>query len=323
MAAASPVLRDVSLDDKYALESGRVYPHRRAGARPPADPAARSATRSPASTPPASSPAIAARRSARSTSRCGSAQKFLERAHIKFQPGRERGPRRDRDLGLAAGQPVPGARSTTACSRCGTARARASTAAATCSSTRTTPARRSTAACWCSPATTTARSPRRCRTSREHMFSAALIPVLYPSSVQEILDLGLHGWAMSRYSGCWVGFKCVADTVESSASVYIDPERTKIIVPDDFPLPPDGVSIRWPDGFLETEARMQDYKVYAALALLPRQPAQPHRHRFAEAAARHHHQRQELSRRAAGAGRPRHHRSRRRARSACASTRSR
>ncbi|HSS70196.1 MAG TPA: indolepyruvate ferredoxin oxidoreductase family protein [Casimicrobiaceae bacterium] len=99
----------------------------------------------------------------------------------------------------------------------------------------------------------------------DHQFSAAMMPVLYPSSVQEILDLGLHGWAMSRYSGCWVGFKCVADTVESSASVYADPERVKIIVPDDFPLPPDGVSIRWPDPFLATEARMQDYKAYAAL----------------------------------------------------------
>src|SRR6185369_10706197 len=99
----------------------------------------------------------------------------------------------------------------------------------------------------------------------DHMFSAAMMPVLYPSSVQEILDLGLHGWAMSRYSGVWVGFKCVADTVESSASVAVDPERTRIIVPEDFPLPPDGVSIRWPDGFLETEARMQNFKIYAAL----------------------------------------------------------
>ncbi|MET0441234.1 MAG: indolepyruvate ferredoxin oxidoreductase family protein, partial [Casimicrobiaceae bacterium] len=99
----------------------------------------------------------------------------------------------------------------------------------------------------------------------DHQFSAAMMPVLYPSSVQEILDLGLHGWAMSRYSGCWVGFKCVADTVESSSSVWIDPARTQIIVPDDFPLPPDGVSIRWPDAFLATEARMQDYKIYAAL----------------------------------------------------------
>src|SRR5947208_410149 len=99
----------------------------------------------------------------------------------------------------------------------------------------------------------------------DHQFSAAMMPVLYPSSVQEIIDLGLHGWAMSRYSGLWVGFKCVSDTVESSASVYIDPGRVKLIMPDDFPFPPDGVHIRWPDGFLETEARMQNYKVYAAL----------------------------------------------------------
>src|SRR5947209_1686495 len=99
----------------------------------------------------------------------------------------------------------------------------------------------------------------------DHQFSAAMIPVLYPSSVQEIVDLGLHGWAMSRYSGCWVGFKCVADTVESSASVSIDPDRISIVVPDDFPLPPDGVNIRWPDAFLATEARMQNYKIYAAL----------------------------------------------------------
>ncbi len=99
----------------------------------------------------------------------------------------------------------------------------------------------------------------------DHQFSAAMMPVLYPSSVQEIIDLGLHGWAMSRYSGCWVGFKCVSDTVESSASVSIDPARVSMVIPDDFPLPPDGVSIRWPDAFLATEARMQDYKIYAAL----------------------------------------------------------
>ena len=59
----------------------------------------------------------------------------------------------------------------------------------------------------------------------DHQFSAAMMPVLYPSSVQEIIDLGLHGWAMSRYSGLWVGYKCVSDTVESSASVNIDPDR--------------------------------------------------------------------------------------------------
>ncbi len=99
----------------------------------------------------------------------------------------------------------------------------------------------------------------------DHQFSAAMMPVLYPSSVQEIIDLGLHGWAMSRYSGLWVGFKCVSDTVESSASVSIDPDRVGIVMPDDFPFPPDGVHIRWPDPFLATETRMQDYKIYAAL----------------------------------------------------------
>ncbi|MDE2209305.1 MAG: indolepyruvate ferredoxin oxidoreductase family protein [Betaproteobacteria bacterium] len=99
----------------------------------------------------------------------------------------------------------------------------------------------------------------------DHQFSAAMMPVLYPSSVQDILDLGLHGFAMSRYSGCWVGFKCVSDTVESSASVEADARHVRIVVPDDFPLPPAGLSIRWPDPFLATEARMHDYKIYAAL----------------------------------------------------------
>ena len=99
----------------------------------------------------------------------------------------------------------------------------------------------------------------------DHMFASAMMPVLYPASLQEILDLGLHGWAMSRYSGCWVGFKCVADTAESSGTVIVDPARTSIIVPDDFPMPSDGVSIRWPDPFLVTEARMQNTKIYAAL----------------------------------------------------------
>src|SRR3970040_1080279 len=56
----------------------------------------------------------------------------------------------------------------------------------------------------------------------EHIFKACLIPVLNPSNVQDYLDLGLHGIAMSRYSGLWVAFKCVTDVVESGASVLID-----------------------------------------------------------------------------------------------------
>ncbi|MGI4847154.1 MAG: indolepyruvate ferredoxin oxidoreductase family protein [Janthinobacterium lividum] len=102
----------------------------------------------------------------------------------------------------------------------------------------------------------------------EHALIAAGIPVLYPSSVQEYIDYGLHGWAMSRYSGLWVAMKCVTDVVESTASIEIDPERLSIVMPTDFTMPADGLGlgIRWPDTPLVQEARMFDYKWYAALA---------------------------------------------------------
>ncbi|MCF8199490.1 MAG: indolepyruvate ferredoxin oxidoreductase family protein [Sulfuritalea sp.] len=100
----------------------------------------------------------------------------------------------------------------------------------------------------------------------EHMFSACGIPVLAPADLQEYLDFGLHGWAMSRYSGCWVAMKVTSDTAESSATVNIDPERLQIVIPEDFHLPPDGVHIRWPDPQLAQEHRLQEFKVYAAIA---------------------------------------------------------
>src|SRR3989475_5556853 len=100
----------------------------------------------------------------------------------------------------------------------------------------------------------------------EHIFKACLIPVLNPSNVQEYLDLGLHGIPMSRFSGCWGAFKCVTALAESGAVVQTDPQRVKIVMPADFAMPPGGLNIRWPDAFLEQEARLLDYKVYAALA---------------------------------------------------------
>ncbi|MBI3516197.1 MAG: indolepyruvate ferredoxin oxidoreductase family protein [Proteobacteria bacterium] len=100
----------------------------------------------------------------------------------------------------------------------------------------------------------------------EHAFMGAGIPVLHPAGVQEILDYGLIGWAMSRYSGCWIGMKTIAETVDSSGSVTVDPQRAMPIIPADFELPPDGVSIRWPDKPLEQEFRLHKYKLYAALA---------------------------------------------------------
>ncbi len=100
----------------------------------------------------------------------------------------------------------------------------------------------------------------------EHMFSACGIPVLAPAGVQEYLDLGLHGWAMSRYSGCWVAMKTTSDTVESSATIEVDPRRVQVCTPRDFVLPRDGVHLRWPDPALAQEHRMHEFKVYAALA---------------------------------------------------------
>ena len=100
----------------------------------------------------------------------------------------------------------------------------------------------------------------------EHIFKACCIPVLNPSSVQEYLDLGLHGFALSRYSGCWIAFKCVTDVVESGAAADVDPERVTVRIPEDFTLPAGGLNIRWPDGILEQESRLLEWKVYAALA---------------------------------------------------------
>jgi len=100
----------------------------------------------------------------------------------------------------------------------------------------------------------------------DHILKACLIPVLFPASIQEYLDLGLHGFAMSRYAGVWVGFKCVTEVVEASSSVFVDPERVSIRLPDDLVLPPGGLNIRWPDTPLAQEARLLDYKLYAALA---------------------------------------------------------
>ncbi|MBA2672406.1 indolepyruvate ferredoxin oxidoreductase family protein [Ramlibacter sp.] len=100
----------------------------------------------------------------------------------------------------------------------------------------------------------------------DHVFKACGLPVFFPASVQDILDLGLHAIAMSRYAGVWSGMKTIQEIVESSATAVIDPHRVDIRIPTDFEMPPGGVHIRWPDTALEQEARLFDYKWYAALA---------------------------------------------------------
>ncbi|WP_454617447.1 indolepyruvate ferredoxin oxidoreductase family protein [Bradyrhizobium cenepequi] len=100
----------------------------------------------------------------------------------------------------------------------------------------------------------------------EQVFASALMPVVNPATLQDYLDLGILGFALSRYSGCWVGFKAISETVESSASIISDPDRIRIVTPDDFEMPPDGLSIRWPDAPLEQERRLHGPKMQAIAA---------------------------------------------------------
>ncbi|MEH6585579.1 MAG: indolepyruvate ferredoxin oxidoreductase family protein [Halioglobus sp.] len=98
----------------------------------------------------------------------------------------------------------------------------------------------------------------------EHMFIGASVPVLAPSNVQEVLDLGIYGWELSRYSGCWVALKAITENMDSAISADIDPNRIEIVIPEDFELPAGGVHGRWPDKPLEQELRLNKYKIYAA-----------------------------------------------------------
>ncbi|MEM9048396.1 MAG: indolepyruvate ferredoxin oxidoreductase family protein [Pseudomonadota bacterium] len=99
----------------------------------------------------------------------------------------------------------------------------------------------------------------------EFAFVDALMPVLSPAGVQEILDYGVLGWALSRFAGVWVGLKGVKDTVEATAVVDGRPDRMRITYPD-FDMPPGGLNIRLVDDRVPQEARLHDYKRYAAEA---------------------------------------------------------
>lgn len=100
----------------------------------------------------------------------------------------------------------------------------------------------------------------------EFAFVDAMMPILSPAGVQEILDYGAYGYALSRYSGCWVGLKCVKDTIEATAVVDADPHRVEIKLPTDFEIPEDGLNIRAVDDRIPQEARLHDYKRFAAEA---------------------------------------------------------
>jgi indolepyruvate ferredoxin oxidoreductase len=100
----------------------------------------------------------------------------------------------------------------------------------------------------------------------EQIFAAALMPILNPATLQDYLDLGVLGFALSRFSGCWVGFKAISETVESSASIYSDASRVQVTLPADFEMPLGGLNIRWPDPPLEAERRLFGPKMAAVAA---------------------------------------------------------
>ncbi len=102
----------------------------------------------------------------------------------------------------------------------------------------------------------------------EFAFVDAMMPILAPAGVQEILDYGALGWALSRYAGLWVGLKCVKDTIESTAVVEASLDRVAPVEPKDFSLPPGGLSIRRVDGVLAQEERLHEHKLPAVVAWL-------------------------------------------------------
>ncbi len=92
-----------------------------------------------------------------------------------------------------------------------------------------------------------------------------MMPVLNPSGVQEILDYGLHAFALSRFAGVWVGLKCVKDNIESTAVVDGRMDRVTPVIPE-FEMPPGGLNIRLQDQALAKEARLHDFKRDAVIA---------------------------------------------------------
>src|SRR5665213_3802065 len=102
----------------------------------------------------------------------------------------------------------------------------------------------------------------------EYHFIDVMIPVLNPAGVQEVLDYGLYGWAMSRFTGTWVALKTMHETIESTAAIDTSLDRINIIRPSDFPMPEGGLNIRLNDPILTQEARLHDLKRDAMLAFV-------------------------------------------------------
>jgi indolepyruvate ferredoxin oxidoreductase len=100
----------------------------------------------------------------------------------------------------------------------------------------------------------------------EYAFADFEMPVLAPADVQEVLDFGLAGYALSRFSGLWVGLIALADTMDSGATIDVGLARHQLVTPEGFQTPPGGLGIRVKDQPMDKERRLRLYKLPAALA---------------------------------------------------------
>jgi len=101
----------------------------------------------------------------------------------------------------------------------------------------------------------------------DFIFKAVSMPILAPATVQDYVDYGLQGLAMSRFSGLWVAMKAVTDTIEVAGIVDVSTDRLSLLTPDGVQMPEGGLNLRWPeDPFLKLEERLTRYKIPAALA---------------------------------------------------------
>jgi indolepyruvate ferredoxin oxidoreductase len=100
----------------------------------------------------------------------------------------------------------------------------------------------------------------------EYAFQDFEMPVLSPADVQEVLDYGLMGFALSRFSGLWVGMIALADTMDSGATIDVSLSRHRFTAPENFRIPQGGLGIRLKDQPLDKERRLRTQKIPAALA---------------------------------------------------------
>ncbi|PVX73231.1 indolepyruvate ferredoxin oxidoreductase family protein [Paraburkholderia unamae] len=110
----------------------------------------------------------------------------------------------------------------------------------------------------------------------DHVFEGAMMPILFPASVEEYIEFGLAGYALSRFSGLWVGFKAITETVESGRSMRVA-RGAPLRLPEDIEIPAQrrfnyDPQLRWPAERAELERRVLDERLPAALAFMRANP---------------------------------------------------